>query len=143
MTELVTSVCTDMALIREKGISLRFDAENDVTFYGNRELLSRLLINLISNAYRYGREDGHIFVRLWLGNGKLCLSVADDGIGIDREEQQKIFRRFYQADNSRSGIGLGLGLSMAQEIARFHGGEVIVESTPGKGSVFTLTLPMP
>lgn len=142
VTELVTSVCTDMALIREKGISLRFDAENDVTFYGNRELLSRLLINLISNAYRYGREKGHIFVRLWLGNGKLCLSVADDGIGIDREEQQKIFRRFYQADNSRSGVGLGLGLSMAQEIARFHGGEVIVESTPGKGSVFTLTLPM-
>lgn len=142
MTELVTSVCMDMALIREKGISLRSDVEKGVEIYGNRELLSRLLANLVSNAYRYGRENGHIFVRLWIGEEKLRLSVSDDGIGIAGEEQQKIFRRFYQADNSRSGVGLGLGLSMAYEIARFHGGDLSVESAPGEGSVFTLTVPM-
>lgn len=142
MTALVTSVCTDMSLIREKGISLRFEVENAVEICGNRELLSRLLANLISNAYRYGREEGYIFVRLYTGGQKMYLSVADDGIGIVPEEQQKIFRRFYQADNSRSGTGLGLGLSMAYEIARFHGGDISVESTPGEGSVFTLHLPM-
>lgn len=140
MTGLVTDVCTDMALIRENGIILRFDAEEGVEFYGNRELLSRLLANLISNAYRYGREEGHIFVRLWTGDREIYLSVADDGIGIKEEDRQKIFRRFYQADNSRSGMGLGLGLSMAYEIARFHGGSISVESVPGEGSVFSLTL---
>ncbi|MCI8590833.1 MAG: HAMP domain-containing histidine kinase [Lachnospiraceae bacterium] len=139
MTELVTSVCTDMALIREKEISLQFEVEKGVGFYGNRELFSRLLANLISNAYRYGRENGHIWVRLWTGEKELHLSVADDGIGINGEEQQKIFRRFYQADNSRSGVGLGLGLSMAYEIARFHGGDISVESVPGNGSIFTFT----
>ncbi|HCT89869.1 MAG TPA: sensor histidine kinase [Lachnospiraceae bacterium] len=143
MTELVSSVCTDMALVREKSISLQFDVKDGVGFYGNRELLSRLLVNLISNAYRYGRENGHIFVRLRTGETELYLSVSDDGIGIRGEEQQKIFRRFYQADNSRSGVGLGLGLSMANEIARFHGGNISVESVPGEGSVFTLTVPMP
>ena len=69
----------------------------------------------------------------------LHLSVAVDGFGINGEEQQKIFRRFYQADNSRSGVGLGLGLSMAYEIARFHGGDISVESVPGNGSIFTFT----
>ena len=72
---------------------------------------------------------------------KILLSVADDGIGIAEEEQSKIFGRFYQVDPSRSNAGMGLGLSMANEIAKFHGGEIQVESAPEKGSVFTLILP--
>lgn len=68
------------------------------------------------------------------------LSVADDGIGISPDQQEKIFNRFYQVDSSRSNEGTGLGLSMVKEIARVHGGEVSVESELGKGSVFTLTL---
>ena len=63
-------------------------------------------------------------------NGQIALSVADDGIGITPEEQDKIFRRFYQADPSRCGNGTGLGLSMAAEIAQFHGGSIRVESEP-------------
>lgn len=68
------------------------------------------------------------------------LSVSDNGIGIAPEEQEKIFRRFYQVDSSRTGKGTGLGLSMVQEIARFHDGKISVKSEPGKGSIFTLTL---
>lgn len=105
---------------------------------GNRQLLSRLLVNLISNAYRYGKEDGYICVSLKRTGQEVELSVSDNGIGISAEEQPRIFRRFYQADNSHSGMGTGLGLSMAYEIAQFHGGEIRVDSEPGKGSNFSV-----
>ncbi|MCD7918018.1 MAG: HAMP domain-containing histidine kinase [Clostridiales bacterium] len=141
LTELVSSTCEDLALIQEKGITLTWEADSAVTVWGNRELLSRLLVNLVSNAYRYGTEDGHIWVTLRNGEDALTLSVADDGIGIAQEEQEKIFDRFYQTDASRSGAGSGLGLSMVAQIAQFHGGAVTVESAPGQGSTFTLTLP--
>lgn len=140
LTELVASICEDMALVGERGIALGWDTKEKIHYTGNRELLSRLLGNLISNAYRYGVENGHIFVKLCKKEGTIELSVADDGIGIAKEEQQKIFHRFYQADNSHGGVGTGLGLSMAAQIARFHGGEIRVESEPGKGSTFTLYL---
>ncbi len=141
LTELVSSTCEDLALIQEKGITLTWDAAPEVTVNGNRELLSRLLVNLVSNAYRYGTEGGHIWVTLQNGTDSLTLSVADDGIGIAAEEQKKIFDRFYQADASRSGAGSGLGLSMVAQIAQFHSGTMTVESEPGVGSTFTLTLP--
>lgn len=141
LTELVSSLCSDMALIKEHGMILAYEVDDDVNFHGNRELLSRLLTNLVSNAYRYGKEDGHIFVRLKKKEQEIMLSVSDDGIGIAKEEHKKIFRRFYQADHSRSTIGTGLGLSMVYEIALFHGGEICVESEPGQGSTFTLHLP--
>lgn len=141
LTELVSSICTDMALIRENMITLEYKVQENVTYVGNYGLLSRLLMNLISNAYRYGNENGHIFVELVKNERGVQLSVSDDGIGIAEEEKEKIFRRFYQSDNSRSGVGTGLGLSMASEIARFHGGELNVESQYGRGSTFTLILP--
>ena len=136
MTELVQSVCFDMALIKEKNITLEYQVEEGVRMEGNRQLLLRLLANLISNAYRYGRESGYICVSLKSTCQGVELSVSDNGIGISTEEQPRIFRRFYQADNSHSGMGPGLGLSMAYEITKFHGGEIHVESELGKGSKF-------
>ncbi len=141
LSELVENVCLDMALIRDKGIELSCDAESNVMCEGNTELLTRLLNNLISNAYRYGNENGHIWVSLKAEEGKAVLSVRDDGIGIADEEQEKIFDRFYQADTSRSGVGSGLGLSMAREIAEFHGWDVSVSSKIGEGSCFTVSIP--
>lgn len=138
MEELTKSVCSDMALIREKGITLRWEAESGILFYGSRELLWRLYTNLIQNAYRYGKENGHIFVRLRRDGEEMELSVSDDGIGILPEEQTKIFRRFYQVDRSRSGNGAGLGLSLVEGITKLHGGSIRVESEPGKGSNFIL-----
>ncbi|MCM1256222.1 MAG: HAMP domain-containing histidine kinase [Roseburia sp.] len=139
LTELVESVCFDMALIREKDILLNCQAQEGICFYGNRQLLSRLLTNLIGNAYRYGKEKGDITVNLKSRENSIELSVSDNGIGIPREEQGKIFQRFYQADNSHSGEGTGLGLSMVYEITRFHGGKITVESEPAKGSTFTVS----
>ncbi len=141
MTELTASLCEDMALIRENGITLTYEAQEKIMYTGNRELLSRLLMNLVSNAYRYGKKDGHIVVSLRKEKDAVLLSVTDDGIGIAREEQEKIFRRFYQTDNSRFHAGIGLGLAMAKEIVHFHGGEITVESRIGEGSTFLVRLP--
>lgn len=103
-------------------------------------MLTRLITNLVSNAYRYCCPHGHIQVFLTETADEAVLTVADDGIGIAEEEQEKIFRRFYQADSSRTGQGTGLGLSMVQEIARFHGGSVSLTSEVGKGSTFTVRI---
>ena len=138
--ELVEAVCSDMKLIRERGITLEYETKT-VMISVNPELFSRLLVNLVSNAYRYGRENGHIRVRLWQEDSSLVLSVADNGIGIARNEQEKIFRRFYQADASRGGEGTGLGLAMVYEIARFYHGTVTVESVVDQGSTFVVRMP--
>ncbi len=142
LTGLVENVCADLALIREKDISLTCEAESPVHFYGNRELMTRMLTNLIGNAYRYGKPGGHTLVRLESSENTLTLSVQDDGIGIPPEDLPHIFRRFYQADASRSGNGSGLGLAMVKEIAEFHGGCVSAESEPGHGSIFIVSFPL-
>ena len=135
-----------MALIRQQGIQLTADIQPEINIYGNPQLLSRLVTNLISNSYRYGKENGHILVRLHSNDTgaserrSLSLSVEDDGIGISKEEQKHIFQRFYQVDPSRSGAGTGLGLSMVQQIAEFHNGTVTVKSAPGDGSIFTVLM---
>ena len=135
-----------MALIRQQGIQLTADIQPEINIYGNPQLLSRLVTNLISNAYRYGKENGHILVRLHSNDigaserRSLSLSVEDDGIGISKEEQKHIFQRFYQVDPSRSGAGTGLGLSMVQQIAEFHNGTVTVKSAPNDGSIFTVLM---
>ncbi len=164
LTALTESVCQDMALIRDKGITLTCSAGEGIRILGNRELLTRLLTNLISNAYRYGKADGHIHVSLTAadvrngsplsaaGSSSLSenrtgadrhpcsclLSVQDDGIGISEDDLPNIFRRFYQADTSRSGSGSGLGLAMVKEIAAFHNGHISVKSSLGLGSTFAV-----
>lgn len=143
LSSLVHSVCADLSLVRERGAELSCQIEEGIQCLGNRALLTRLLTNLVSNAYRYGRDNGHILVKLTKRDDEIRLSVADDGIGIDKRDQEKIFRRFYRADSSRAGDGTGLGLAMASEIAKWHGGEIQVQSELGKGSVFTLILPAP
>ncbi|MDO4261381.1 MAG: HAMP domain-containing sensor histidine kinase [Eubacteriales bacterium] len=140
LSGLTRSLCADMALIRERGISLDWRIQEDVFCTGHPGLLTRALSNLISNAYRYGKDGGHILVTLRTEEGRILLSVEDNGIGIAPREQEAVFRRFYQADSSRSGEGTGLGLSMVLQIARFHGGTVTLQSEPGQGSIFTFLM---
>lgn len=141
LSALVESVCEDMALIREKDIELVCHAEAGITMIGDRTLFVRLLSNLIGNAYRYGRENGHIEVTLRKSDECIELTVADDGIGIPEDQQEKIFRRLYQGAADRSGEGAGLGLSMARQIARMYSGDLTVKSELGKGSTFTARFP--
>ncbi len=143
LSESVTSLCSDMALIQENNITIHYgNIEKGIIYVGNKTLLNRALTNLISNAFRYGKVNGHIDVTLKRTDTSVIISVQDDGLGIAEEEQDKVFRRFYQGDNSRSGLGTGLGLSMADEIVRFHGGRIQLESKKNQGSTFTIILPI-
>lgn len=139
-SQCVSQICEDMSLIESKNISLSYTVEDGIIINGNHSLLERLILNLISNAYKYGKENGKITVSLFRQDGKVHLSVADDGIGIAPEEKEKIFDRFYRSDKSRSEAGTGLGLAIALEIAKLHGGNITLQSTPSIGSTFTLIL---
>lgn len=141
LSALTGTVCADMALLAEKGIVLRWETAEGVHVSGNRPLLTRLITNLIGNAYRYGRENGHIGVTLTAAEGEARLRVTDDGIGIAAQDIENIFHRFYQVDSSRASGGSGLGLAMARHIAAFHGGTLTAESELGRGSSFTFTVP--
>ena len=136
LSECVSSICEDMSLIEDKEITLSSNIEPNIFIEGNFELLSRLTVNLISNAYRYGKENGSIIVTLKKEGENVLLSVEDDGIGIEKDETEKIWNRFYRADTSRATGGTGLGLSFVKEIAEIHGAKVSVNSEKGKGSVF-------
>ncbi len=144
ISELVTIVCEEQAKIGENGITLYKEIPPDIHAMVDRTLFTRLLFNLIGNAYQYGRENGRISVRLDRQGDNIRLSVADDGIGISSEHLDHIWRRFYQADPARTAResgSMGLGLSMVDKIANIHGGDVSVESVVGKGSKFTVTIP--
>lgn len=141
MTELVNEVCEDMALCKEKEITLEWKVQPEIEMYGSRILIARLLTNLVSNAYRYGKENGNIFVSL-SREDKIYMKVSDDGMGIAKEHQDKIFERFYQADASHTSYGSGLGLAMVREISAFHKGDVQVISNLGQGSTFIVTFPL-
>lgn len=140
-SELVENLCDDLALLKTKNIKLKCEIEPGIRVKGNHMLLTRLVNNLVSNAYRYGVENGKITVTLLSNSKNAMLSVKDDGIGIAKDEQEKIFRRFYQSDPSHSSGGTGLGLSMVKEIASFHNGSVCVKSEPGQGSEFLVRIP--
>lgn len=139
---LCDTVCQDLCLLHEKGIQLEYRLTKGIVVWGNEELLRRLLVNLISNAYRYGKENGHISVVLQKTGENVLLSVSDDGYGIGKEHIDHIWQRFYQADTSHTHQGSGLGLAMVQEIAQLHGGWMKVESEEGEGSCFSLHLPL-
>lgn len=110
----------------------------------DKEAMVTVLVNLLDNACKYTKDDKQIGLKLYAENGFVCFAVKDNGIGIPRRAQKKIFGRFYQVDNrlSRSVEGCGLGLSIVKFIVDAHHGRIEVDSTPGKGSVFTVKLPL-
>ena len=138
LSEFVTSFCSEH---RYERISV--EVEPDIIVFADKLLMSRLLQNLIENAYKYGKKDGSVWVTLKTDNNQAILSVRDDGIGIAQEHHEKIWQRFYQVDSSRSeDCGSGLGLSMVQKIAELHMGTMSLKSAPGEGSCFSLIIPL-
>lgn len=142
LSELVRVTTEVQERIAPRGIRLLSSVEEGIECEFDVMLLSRLLNNLLSNAFRYARENGTVTVSLSREENEAVLSVTDDGPGIPPEQQEAIFRRFYQADGSRAHEGAGLGLFMVQQIAHLHGGEVSVQSAVGAGSTFTVRLPL-
>lgn len=214
LSSLVAEVCEDMGRISRKRVTITVYAEPGITVLGSRDLLERMLVNLLDNADKYGREGGYTEVTLarltpaeqsgvelqgsrlqarrsqaelqtdrllergsaaeqqtdWLqmrgsaaeqqanrlfsrekrsatdpmspqAQAAACLTVRDDGQGISPEAKDRIFDRFFREDTARSSAGgYGLGLALVREIVRLHGGSISVDSTPGEGSVFTVTI---
>ena len=138
----VESCCSEFVPADRRGISLETDIEEKVEAAYNPALMSRVVQNLLQNAYKYGKEGGHIWLSLRRDGRGAVLTVRDDGIGISKADQAYIWQRFWQADAARGDeSGTGLGLSMVKEIAEFHGGSVSVESELGKGSTFSVNIP--
>ena len=141
LSALIIGICKDLKLLNINDINLSEDVEDNVYIHGNRDLLYRMFINIINNAYVYAKEKGSINVSLFTDEKNIKVIIKDNGIGISKEKLVHIFERFYRADSSHTGKGTGLGLSMAMEISKWHGGNIIAESEEDIGSTFVVILP--
>lgn len=131
-------------LAEQKNIDLMIETLPEMIVMGDKSRLQQLFTNLIDNAIKYTPE-GFIQVTLERDNGNVIVKIKDTGIGIPKEEQENIFKRFYRVDKSRSREtgGVGLGLSIAEWIAHAHHGRIEVESESGQGATFKVSLPLP
>ena len=143
LSGLVEDVCEEQRTVAARNIRIECETSHDVLVNGDVALLISLVQNLVTNAVKYGKDGGHVWVKVYSEGSKACVSVRDDGIGIGEEDLACIWNRFYQADRSRSdeSRGIGLGLSLAQQIARLHGGRITASSRPGEGSEFIFSMP--
>jgi len=152
LDRLVRAAVRDFQLIAEQAeLTLTAEIVPDLSpVYGTPAYLRRVLDNLINNAIKFTPAGGRVTVRLWQhrdtrqSSAEIVLQVTDSGIGIAPEQQVHIFDRFYQIDGSakRRYGGVGLGLALVKEIIEAHNGQVAVDSQEGKGSTFTITLPI-
>jgi signal transduction histidine kinase len=128
----------------EHGFTIRVNAEAAARIRADESAFSRALWNLLDNAAKYSGYCRDIEVSLKRDGANMCVSVADGGIGIAPEDRGRLFTKFYRgAEARRSGIpGTGIGLAMVAQIAAAHGGGVSVVSEPGRGSTFTMSLPL-
>ncbi len=130
--------------IQQNGFAFEENISSDIPpLKVDREAIARSLLNLVNNALKYSKDRKFIGVRLYRTDGSINLEVQDRGIGIPTNEQEKIFEKFYRCGDPlvHNVKGSGLGLSLVRHIARAHGGDVLVESEPEKGSKFTIALP--
>lgn len=131
-------------LAKDRSIKIQVRDFEPVRINGNADRIKQLLLNLVSNALKFTPDGGVITLNLRREDDDCVLEVSDTGIGISKEDQERIFDRFYQADTSRArqtGEGAGLGLSIAKWIVDAHGGTITVNSELGKGTTFTIRLP--
>lgn len=131
-------------LAARKDLKLTVNANKPLSLIGDDELLQRMILNLLDNAVKYTPAGGEVSLDLAAHNGDARITVRDTGIGIPEKDQPYIFDRFYRVDKARSRTmgGAGLGLSIAHWIAEAHGGTISVESQAGRGSAFTVELPI-
>jgi signal transduction histidine kinase len=141
--ELIDSYQEDA---RAKKITIRSNLHmtTDLVIDGDVEKISIAVSNLIKNAIMFTNEGGHVFVQVEQVPGYVKISVIDDGIGIPAADLTRIFERFYQVEShlTRKHGGMGLGLSVSKVMVEMHGGRLWAESEEGKGSSFTILLPM-
>jgi two-component system OmpR family sensor kinase len=118
------------------------EALEDAVVSGNADYLKQVLLIVLENACKYTPDGGKVTIRGETRGQHLTITIADTGIGIEQADLPRLFERFYRAPNARSQPGTGLGLSIARGIIEQHSGTISVESTPGQGSNFIITLPL-
>ena len=139
---MAEEILTDLApLAEKKGVALVCDGDGVMT--GSDTLIYRLLFNLTENAIRYNRPNGTVRISIAEEETQIVVRVADSGCGIPEEYRRSIFQPFFRVDKSRSRAygGVGLGLSLVWEIARLHGGEVLVEKSTEEGTTMAVRFP--
>lgn len=144
LSAVIDDITTALASRAEaRLVTLKNEIPHGVHVYADARRLEQMLTNLIDNAVKFNREGGEVTVRHQATDTRDCISVEDSGDGISGEHIERIFERFYRIDRARSRDmgGTGLGLAIVKHLARAHGGEALVHSTPGEGSVFTIELP--
>jgi len=139
------------SMARQKGLTINVDVPNDVrAALFDKDKVETILINLINNAIKFTPSGGTVSVKIEAGTSqqptansqKLSLVVSDTGIGIPPEHQSKIFERFHQVSESHKEVGTGIGLALVKELVNLMGGTITVDSEPGKGSTFTMIIPV-
>ncbi len=147
LQDLISDIVEEMAAFAiAEGIALAIDFQfsTPVIVFGNEEQLYRVVLNLVNNAITYTPTGGQVTLTLKRQQQQALLLVSDNGIGIAREQQSKVFDRFYRVDEARVGQSgnSGLGLAIAQAIVKAHHGRLSVASKPYRGSTFTIALPL-
>lgn len=130
--------------LKQRGISLGFEPPEDLPRSSiDREAIAQAFMNLLDNAAKYSGASTEIIVRVWAEDGSINISVRDHGVGIPNAEQKLIFGKFYRVSTGlvHDVKGSGLGLAIVDHIVKAHGGAVVVESEPGRGSTFVIQLP--
>ena len=125
----------------DKKIVIEVDVPTDLVVYVDRGWLRDIFINLLSNAFKFTPDGGRVSIRASRKDGTVLHQIRDTGIGIPRDQLEKIFEEFYQVNGDKQG-GTGLGLAIAKRLVEEHGGRIWVESILGEGSVFYFTLPL-
>lgn len=129
--------------LQQRAFRLEVDLEDAMPpVRADADAIEQAVLNLLTNAMKYSGDSRHIELGLEQRNGHAVIRVRDQGIGIDPAEHQRIFEKYYRSPSAARTTGAGLGLSIVTHIAKAHGGAVTVESQPGKGSTFSLALPM-
>ena len=137
-------IATHDAFVTDSGLTLEYQADDDVRVLGDADMIRQATANLISNAVRYTPEGGHITVQVKRGDLMASIAVRDTGIGLSPEEATMVFSRCWRADagRNRESGGLGIGLAVVKEIVDRHGGWVQVEGRKDEGACFTIHIPL-
>ena len=144
------SLMVNTARIEALGLHIKVELTPKMYVNGNAARLQQAITNILTNSIRYTPEGGNISVRTYVEKSKdgadeeACISIADTGIGMSEKEIEQVFRRFWRADSARDRAtgGIGIGLPITKEIVERHKGQINVESAEGKGTTFTIALPL-
>ena len=131
--------------IRDNGFEMKSELPDELVMVKiDKDAISQALLNLLSNAVKYSANRKYILIEVFKNSTSAMISVTDNGVGIAKDELKKIFDKFYRVPTTkvRETRGSGLGLALAKHIIEAHGGTIEVESEVGKGSKFTIRLPL-